>query len=82
MKLYFWVTHQVPEDDGYGIIYTCGSCFTSKNYQLLCMEWQMPLAEEENHEKKVQNQLCWCICNMVRKNVNMAPGIEIQMLNT
>lgn len=83
LKLYFRVTHEVPEDDGRGIIYSCGSCFTSKSYQLLCTEWQMPLsAEEENHEKKVQNQIWWCICNMIRKNVNMAPGTEIQMLNT
>lgn len=42
----------------------------------------MPLsAEEEDHENKAQNELWRCIFNMIRKNVSMAPGTEVQMLN-
>lgn len=33
------------------------------------------LAEEEDHENKVQKQLWWCICNFIRMNVSMAPAI-------
>lgn len=37
--------------------------------------------EEENHAKKVPNNLCYCICSMIRKNVNMTSRIEVQMVN-
>lgn len=79
---YFWVTHEAPEDDGCGTIYSWGSCFTRKSHQFLCTGWDVPLStEEENHKNKVPNQLWRCICNVIRKNVNMAPGSGTRMFH-
>lgn len=46
-----------------------------------CQETHLS-TEEENHEKKVENNLWWCIRNMIRKNVNMTSRIKIQMFST
>jgi len=40
LKLYFWVAHEVPEDEEQ--LCVCASCFTTnKSYQLLCTEWDV-----------------------------------------
>lgn len=46
-----------------------------------CQETHLS-AEEENIENKVQNNLWCCICNTIRKNVNVTSRIETQPFNT